>query len=65
MSIPLIILLGFQLSYDNMQLSNECLFINVFFRHGGLDAASRGPRKHWVPAGVYPDEDRGRKDDFL
>ena len=57
------------------------LSINSHFRHAGPDPASRrcpddsrepfqrlGPgfhREPWIPAGVYPDENRGWNDTFL
>jgi len=33
-------------------------------RHSG-ENRNPEPKKHWIPAGVYPDENRGRNDKLI
>ena len=56
---------GSKYRQNQVNVPNRACAQSLLVRHAGLDPASRDPRKHWIPAGVYPDENRGRNDTAL
>jgi hypothetical protein len=46
------------------ELISVCLKFSPFC-YAGLDPASKGALKGWIPAGVYPDENRAGMTHFM